>query len=381
MLHLIVQRDLIGIQPKRNRTHSNHHNHAHLYQPFNSPMMCSHPKSYLSVASNNHIFKNGTEAETLPILTPLPVEQRKRYGEYYKSQAQLCQESHGNLYFSSSDLNSSASQQLQAGARRRPRPLSVTYGVPGVLSQPTLIYGPQDEMEMNPQAAYGNTNVYNGRGNQITEKFGSGVYYGECGQMSYGTSAVLNSTSRKKVSRNNSSLNRAKSEDVPIITTTGADFSAPLQTSDSSKEFRVIGGGSMRVLQHSKPPKGGKGAEKRLLITQHNEEGEENNEGAVGYTPFTHEGILSTHQLEMCSYNIPRPLLEEVAAPTDASKTTAVDWEVLVVVVIAVAATAAIIVLSCLSVCSFQSLTRLEKNRQKVSVVYPYQKSYDDCCW
>lgn len=350
MVHLIVQRDLVGRQPYPNHTrkHSHQNNHTHhMFHPLNSLMLRNHSKSHLSVASSETSAMNGTEIDThyIPsqtsamngteidthhILAPVPVKP-KRYSDCYNSQSHLCPEFPAEPHPSSTAIHSATSQQLHAGPQHPPRPKVGGYGEPGML-QPAVMYGPQDQMGMNLQVQYGNRNVYNVHGNQITDEFGSSVYNGEHGRMSYGTSTVLNSTSRKKIFRNNSSASRANKEDVPVISSGKPELTQPC---DLSKQFRVIGGGSMRVPSYSKLPTGGEGHEIPTSLACYCKEGEQDEVGGA-YNPFTRMLSLSPYHPAMAGYrnthslhdNMPHPLFEEVVTPTDSRETVAVDWEV-----------------------------------------------------
>lgn len=348
-LHMIIQRDLVG--PKthpqshtRKRSTQQGHAHSHLL-PFNS-LIRNRSKSHMSVASNGHTSAmNGSEEDTLHIPVPVPVEKRKRHSAYYTSHSELHPEFHANPYLSSTALHSSPQRQMQAGAGAQypPRFAGEGYGVHGLLSQPApVIYGPQDGMGMHPQVLYENRNVHDGHGNLTADEFGSGMYTGGHNQMSYGTSAVHNSSSRKKIFRNNSAISRVK-EEVPVISIRTPEYSALSQPSDTSKDFRITrGGGSMRAPLNSKSPARGHDLEKLTSLTQFGKERDEGEEGAVGHTPFTRTASLNPHQAVVGGYknshhlrdNKPHPHKDVsggVATPIDKSETLPVDWEVLVV--------------------------------------------------
>ena len=265
-IQMILQRDLANPQ------HFLHSRHAQQYtnpsNQFNS-LSRIRSKSFMSIANNRS--SNADGEGVLPSALGAIGEDRRRHSTQYGSQSQLAPEFHQNPYLSTM---SSAPPHHQVGTFLQP-PLINRGMSPTVLSQPTDLYGVQEDGSADTSTAY---NFSHTQGDQ---DFGSGLYPAGMGtgQMSYGTT-VVHTSSRRKVSRNKT----VSGGENPAIS---KNTNGPLAMSQPTEDFYGRGGGSLRYPVPPYPQGRGTGnhhLKKKSLLTQHDVEEEEDGHGVLTRT-------------------------------------------------------------------------------------------------
>ena len=390
---MVVDRAPISRLNLRHRSNTQRSNQSSFLNPFNS-LTRNRSKSHMSVAIGNDQPLSGIVAGVeMDVPQPGPMTKRHRYSANYSSQSYLLPEFHSNPYFAKPPVSSPPLASQPSG----PPPsfnnvpyVTRGYEAPGALSQPaTVLYVPPPsgaDMQLRLPApspsSSGNWNgtESHGRGLNMPD---AGIYMGGTasqGYHSYGSSMVVNSSTRRGIFRANSSVTQAKEERSlsPDKNTSQLEVSALSQGNEPPLRDFSLSAGFMRAPLQLKPPPGAANHHRVPSLTQYDEHSA-GEKLMSGHSPFTRTASLSPyHAVAMAPYrnrhsnrmlqqqsshdtSSPSPEGDAVGGLSDDGESLPVEWEV---------SRPSSICVCVLLICFLhsQSLTLLEQKRQEVRV-------------